>query len=407
MLSSRWVSPSASHRMRRKVQWPNATPWRASRICRARSRPRIASLIRWASRSSGTDLRQWRRIAWVPASAPLRFDPFGLRPAMMLLSRLHDACAPSPRRGEARREGRHVPEMKLRAPLTRLASLATLSPSGRGNNPAVIGELRHSLPVDHQLIAACAGHTYHDVARALVVGEYQVAMIRLAGDQPGAAGAAGAAFARARYVEAAGAQRLEDGGADRHLDHPAAAGEPDGKRLVVAARRGVGEGFEMHCRRRPVPGHVADRLHQAPRPAAIEVASGLLDDRPKVERAGEIAAVMVDGHLAAQCRRGEVAAKGSRIGRTGAVVELEAVAIRLQLADHGHDRRDADAAGDEDVSGAAFGERKIVDRRRDRQLGAGRDIADEAVRAPSPVRLALHGDHIAVALGGIVAQRIF
>ena len=42
------------------------------------------------------------------------------------------SCAPSPRRGEGRGEGLSEPELKLRAPLTRLASLATLSPSGRG-----------------------------------------------------------------------------------------------------------------------------------------------------------------------------------------------------------------------------------------------------------------------------------
>jgi hypothetical protein len=44
----------------------------------------------------------------------------------------HGACAPSPRRGEGWGEGLYELQLKLRAPLTRLASLATLSPAGRG-----------------------------------------------------------------------------------------------------------------------------------------------------------------------------------------------------------------------------------------------------------------------------------
>ena len=42
------------------------------------------------------------------------------------------SSAPSPRRGEGRGEGLSEPEFERRASLTRLASLATLSPSGRG-----------------------------------------------------------------------------------------------------------------------------------------------------------------------------------------------------------------------------------------------------------------------------------
>src|SRR5215813_8630095 len=42
--------------------------------------------------------------------------------------------APSPRRGEGRGEGRSELQMEFRAPLTRLASLATLSPQGRGED---------------------------------------------------------------------------------------------------------------------------------------------------------------------------------------------------------------------------------------------------------------------------------
>ena len=44
----------------------------------------------------------------------------------------HGASAPSPRRGEGWGEGFYELQLKLRASLTRLASLATLSPAGRG-----------------------------------------------------------------------------------------------------------------------------------------------------------------------------------------------------------------------------------------------------------------------------------
>ena len=53
-------------------------------------------------------------------------------------------------------------------------------------------------------------------------------------------------------------------------------------------------------------GHVAHRFHQAARSAAIDVALGILQHRPQIERLAEIAIVMMDHHLAAKFRRGRV-----------------------------------------------------------------------------------------------------
>ena len=79
-----------------------------------------------------------------------------------------------------------------------------------------------------------ARHADHDVVGLLVLGQHEVAMVRLASQQPGPAGAAGAALARAwRRRWPCGAQRLQDGDADRHLDDVARARQPHLERLVV------------------------------------------------------------------------------------------------------------------------------------------------------------------------------
>src|SRR5205807_1956148 len=80
--------------MRRNAQWPNATLYLESRICRARKRPRVASLTRWAMRSFGTASRQWRRIASVPASGAVRLVRLVVRVDIAFLK--HSARAPLP-----------------------------------------------------------------------------------------------------------------------------------------------------------------------------------------------------------------------------------------------------------------------------------------------------------------------
>src|SRR5580704_10769006 len=81
------------------------------------------------------------------------------------------------------------------------------------------------LQIQHQQFRLCARHADHHLSSPLGVIQYQVAMIDLALQHPGAAGAAGAALATARDLAAMGADGLQDGGADRYREHRAAAAE--------------------------------------------------------------------------------------------------------------------------------------------------------------------------------------
>ncbi len=62
-------------------------------------------------------------------------------------------------------------------------------------------------------------------------------------------------------------------------------------------------------------GHVAYRLHQPARPAAIELLSlGFLHDRPEVERARGMALVVMNGHLTVELRPRQLVAEGRHGG---------------------------------------------------------------------------------------------
>ena len=81
--------------------------------------------------------------------------------------------------------------------------------------------------------------------------------------------------------------------------------------------------------------------------------------------------------------------------------------VVLQGVDHRHERRDADAAGDEDEMVAALRQRERVVRRRDEPFVALLRVVDEIDRATAAAILALDRDLIAFGFGGIAAQRIF
>ncbi len=80
--------------------------------------------------------------------------------------------------------------------------------------------------------------------------------------------------------------------------------------------------------------HVAHRLHQPERAAAIEMPLRLFQDRPEIERFIKIAAVMMDHHLAAEFRTGEFVAERRDLLAARAVVKLE-LGVHRRFSDGG------------------------------------------------------------------------
>ncbi len=125
-------------------------------------------------------------------------------------------------------------------------------------------ELHGRSGVQHQLARLRARHADHHRALPFAGVEHQVPVVRLALDQP-ACGRCRRCRSRSCWGRPAmGAHGLEDGGADRHRQHGAARG-PAGPRTACRRRAG-GPGRSRNPRnaprRRPVPRHVAHRIHQ-------------------------------------------------------------------------------------------------------------------------------------------------
>src|SRR3954454_12741030 len=117
--------------------------------------------------------------------------------------------------------------------------------------------------------------------------------------------------------------------------------------------------------------------------------------------------IVMDDHLAAILRPTQLLAKCRHLRAAAEVIELEwTAACAAQVADHGQDRRDPNAAGDEEIAGWIAGEGKIVPGRGHQKLVAGLPLIDQINRSPSAIRFALHCDDVAIALVWIVAKRI-
>ena len=111
--------------------------------------------------------------------------------------------------------------------------------------------------------------------------------------------------------------------------------------------------------------------------------------------------------ISLNCWRAELFAKGRRLRRARTVEQAEAFAFRHQLPDHRHHRRHPDASGDEQEILRTRRQPEVVHGRRDNEFVAGFNVVDEARRTAAAGHFALDRNLITVALGGIVAQRIF
>src|SRR5580704_6066308 len=110
--------------------------------------------------------------------------------------------------------------------------------------------------------------------------------------------------------------------------------------------------LKMHGGIRPMSGHIANRVHQTARPAAIKMRAALLfKNGPKVISPIRLAVIVVQDGPAGKLWRSELFAK--RHHRWGAreVVELEIRFAALdEMLDHGANGGDADTARDKNIA---------------------------------------------------------
>ena len=154
-------------------------------------------------------------------------------------------------------------------------------------------------------------------------------------------------------------------------------------------------------------GHVAHGIHQALGAAAIDVALGLLQRWPEIIGVRHIALVVVDNHLAAKLRPLQLVQKRRHLRVARQVIELErGTAAGEQKTRHREQRGDANSARNERVASGRRRQLEIIGWIGDRQQIARVHVRAHAGRTAPAIGLALDGDHIAVALMGIVAEGV-
>ncbi len=104
--------------------------------------------------------------------------------------------------------------------------------------------------------------------------------------------------------------------------------------------------------------------------------------------------------------RGDARQQGGRAGATGAIVKFKALAQTDEPLRHGPDRRDPDAAGDENAMRSVLIQGKMASRNARLQDVARLDALMKIARTPSSVRFKGDGDHIAMRFGGVIEQRV-
>src|SRR6185312_13348236 len=111
-------------------------------------------------------------------------------------------------------------------------------------------------------------------------------------------------------------------------------------------------------------------------------------------------AVEVESELCPRMRgdRSDRLAECGFLARAHAIVKLEGPAQRDEALDHAPQRRDADAAGDEERMRRVLGERKIVARAGDRDHRADAQTVMHPGGAAAARAVALHRDQVAMPL---------
>src|SRR5262249_5057912 len=100
----------------------------------------------------------------------------------------------------------------------------------------------------------------------------------------------------------------------------------------------------------------------------------------------------------------EIVEERRLLGRAGAVMQKETSAAAPQFRNHGHDRRDANASGDQQMMSGLVSQREVVARHRGLDDVAGSDPLMPFARTLS-FGLAQHGNAVTLMLGRVVPQR--
>ena len=101
-----------------------------------------------------------------------------------------------------------------------------------------------------------------------------------------------------------------------------------------------------------MPGSCFCCRHHAGGAAIIEVGAGgaFPQSRRDIEAFRRVAAVIVELHSPLRGEDRQIVEECRLLGRAGTVVQPELGAVAAQLRDHRHDRGDADAAGDQQMT---------------------------------------------------------
>ena len=116
--------------------------------------------------------------------------------------------------------------------------------------------------------------------------------------------------------------------------------------------------------------------------------------------------IHMDLRLVSPLRRLDGLGESHALARAAAVVQGKVRTVTRQLARHGQNRRDAYAARQQQVLAGRCMQLEMVARLADGDLLAGLQLLVHGRRAAARGRLAQHGNHIAVQLCGVVAQRV-